>query len=205
MAIVIALSPSESKSLLGFADGGPPNPGRSQRGTHPRARLRKTCPINPSNFNCYRTPQPHLSLDRNNPCARMSSHESKARFKSLPSNERIPVALILRQQERMKVAADGQLVEVQVEVRILFGKQRRVISTLNPNWDSRWISDSHDGFMSVTLPAIETWNDGVPPSLWQGSKLIKNLWGKASKDHMGKRKDAILFADDLLSQSGGSC
>jgi phosphoenolpyruvate-protein kinase (PTS system EI component) len=38
-----------------------------------------------------------------------------------------------------------------------------------------------------------------------GSKLIKNLWGKASKDHMGKRKDAILFADDLLSQSGGSC
>jgi hypothetical protein len=183
----------------------------------------------------------------------MSSHESKARFKSLPSNERIPVALILRQQERMKVAADGQLGirhapcgmshffrvrpawpggtvsncttkssrlitgytasnlgrsrTTQSDQAVTLGTNniRRngyTVASLRPeneifvpcsgspgrspnplrqaatsdqhaqcpNRDSRWISDSHDGFMSVTLPAIETWNDGVPPSLWQGKE-----------------------------------
>lgn len=70
MAIVIALSPSKSKSLLGFADGGLPSTGRSQRGTHPRARLSKTCPISPSVFNCYRSCSHISHWSRNNSCAR---------------------------------------------------------------------------------------------------------------------------------------
>jgi hypothetical protein len=68
---------------------------------------------------------------------------------------------------------------------------------------SRWVHER-----TVTLPAIETWNDRVPPSFWQRVKRMdiiyfeidKNLWGKASKDHMGKRKTRY-----CLWMTGGSC